>query len=267
MGLLFSHCTTYGSSLSERTIIMSWPVETPVFPCRGCAIEFHICNRAAYQCAVTFSWRLKWAIVITLHQAIYRLVHNFWVPQEMVTERSEGLYQAEERKPCTNLFITWFKATTCTVIGPLNDTLLPWWKVISPSQTQLIWSMLLSFVWGVNHVIIWKFCSKLTWSKSIVKCNVVFLLFFFQISFKAENLCSICCERVKSAFLSCGYTFCMVCATHLQEITSTLMCPICPLWTIHNGVCDAPTVYNLTWPHFTVKVLTIYCIQRQYLSF
>ena len=39
------------------------------------------------------------------------------------------------------------------------------------------------------------------------------------------------------------------------------------LWTIHNGVFDAPTVYILTWPHFTVSVLTIYCIQRQYLSF
>ena len=39
------------------------------------------------------------------------------------------------------------------------------------------------------------------------------------------------------------------------------------LWTIHNGVFDAPTVYILTWPRFTVKVLTIYCIQRQYLSF
>ena len=40
-----------------------------------------------------------------------------------------------------------------------------------------------------------------------------------------------------------------------------------PLWTIHNGVFDAPTVYILTWPRFTVSVLTIYCIQRQYLSF
>ena len=26
-------------------------------------------------------------------------------------------------------------------------------------------------------------------------------------------------------------------------------------------------MYILTWPHFTVKVLTIYCIQRKYLSF
>ena len=39
------------------------------------------------------------------------------------------------------------------------------------------------------------------------------------------------------------------------------------LWTIHNGVFDAPTVYILTWPRFTVKMLAIYCIQRQYLSF
>ena len=31
------------------------------------------------------------------------------------------------------------------------------------------------------------------------------------------------------------------------------------LWTIHNGVFDAPTVFKiLIWPHFTVKVLTIY---------
>ena len=40
-----------------------------------------------------------------------------------------------------------------------------------------------------------------------------------------------------------------------------------PLWTIHNGVFDAPIVYILTWPHLNVSVFTIYCIQRQYLSF
>ena len=39
-----------------------------------------------------------------------------------------------------------------------------------------------------------------------------------------------------------------------------------PLWTIHNGVFDAPTVYILTWQRFTVSVLTIYCIQRQILK-
>ena len=27
------------------------------------------------------------------------------------------------------------------------------------------------------------------------------------------------------------------------------------LWTIHNGVFDAPTVYILTWPRFAVSVL------------
>ena len=39
------------------------------------------------------------------------------------------------------------------------------------------------------------------------------------------------------------------------------------LWTIHNGVFDAPTIYILTWPRFTVCVLTDYCIQRHFLSF
>ena len=47
----------------------------------------------------------------------------------------------------------------------------------------------------------------------------------------------------------------------------SLVLPRVPLWTIHNGVFDAPTVYILTWPRLTVSVLTIYCIQRQYVSF
>ena len=59
---------------------------------------------------------------------------------------------------------------------------------------------------------------------------------FFQVSFRSTSLsaadnsqlavCSICCERQKNAFLSCGHTYCMVCATQLQEMVAST-CPIC----------------------------------------
>ena len=54
----------------------------------------------------------------------------------------------------------------------------------------------------------------------------VVLLFFLQVNFKvAENSSSICFERVKAAFLTCGHTFCMVCATQFESNEKS--CPIC----------------------------------------
>ena len=51
------------------------------------------------------------------------------------------------------------------------------------------------------------------------------------------------------------------------ESENVIQIALTSLWTIRNGAFDAPTVYILTWPHFTVSVLTFNCIQRQYLSF
>lgn len=40
-----------------------------------------------------------------------------------------------------------------------------------------------------------------------------------------STTCGICLDRPKSAFLLCGHTFCMVCATQMEA--NKLVCPIC----------------------------------------